>query len=617
MRHSSSTAVRALLVLGFTMGLSSCGGGAHDAVRGEQPAASDAMGRSTIKPVEGASSPLVVDWKSEERADLEEAVHDGVAVVAWDDKGLRLLRKCKLAGDYGYLPVQIKKDVVRLETADEVKASLPLGGLGIAGKIGGGFEKGTTLDIALAMVGKRRTTWNDVKHDDLTGPCEGATHYVRALLVGAFAMKTGTQAKAEAAVEIFGAGVNGGSGSSKDVGSADGRLDACEKATGDEAKPLGQCAAILRLELEPIGTGPSTAISTPTKGAHEQPEIKSEIVEGCPEGYVSAGGACKKNKPELPHLCAPGDGADCEAQCAKGNAPSCDRLGSLIASGKKGPPDPAAANAAFEKACSGGFANGCTNLGIHLLYGANRDPGKAVKMLQTGCSHGSARACELAGESAMNGVGGPKDAVAALRLYAKGCDGGDYIACTNAGFLYTGAGGAAVERNDARAIEYGRRACFGGEATACGNIGYKVELGEGIGADPGVAATLYERACRLSARECFRAGLLFEAGANGVPRDDKKAKALLDLSCRSGGGLEQIACVVGASVYGGSPAQKGGLEHTVSMMQPQCDAKEGRACAFLGIAQYGLGQKADAAKNLKLSCGFKDGLGCDLAKKLK
>jgi hypothetical protein len=197
-------------------------GGVPGATPPDAPTAAEATGRLSVKAVSGPSAPLIVDWKAEQRADLEEVIADGVAIVAWDDQGLRLLRRCRLDGEYGYLPIQVKKDVVRLESAEDVAANLPLGGIGIAGKIGGEFEQGTTLDIAMAMVGKRRTTWNDVTTADLKGSCEGASHYVRAILVGAFAMQTGARAKARAAAVIFGAGVQGGSSSSKDVGTSDG-----------------------------------------------------------------------------------------------------------------------------------------------------------------------------------------------------------------------------------------------------------------------------------------------------------------------------------------------------------------------------------------------------------
>lgn len=631
------------------------GCGAGSALRPEQPTAADATGRSTVAAVEGPSSPLIVDWKAEQRADLEEVIHDGIAVVSWDKQGLRLLKRCHVAGDYGYLPVSVKKDVVRLETADDVQASLPLGGLGIAGKIGGGFSSGTTLDIALAMVGKRRTTWNDVTQDELTGKCDGATHYVRAILVGAFAMKTGSRAKAAAAAEIFGAGTSGESSSSKDVATSDGKLDACEGTTGNEETPPAHCQAILRLELEPIAKAGTSPTKQPEKPGQNPPTVKPDVTEGCADGFVFSGGACKKARPDLAHACAPDDGPDCEAQCEKGDATSCDRLGALVSAGKHGAADPKKALTLFEKACDGGYADGCTNLGVSLLIGGSPDPARAAAVLEKACQSGSARACGIAGELAMNDSppatpeepdapvdegsmpggspgkpsfvqkgsanvptsGGPiKDAKKALRFMVKGCEGGNMISCTNAGFLYAGGGGASVPRDDKKALTYGRRACFGGNATACGNAGYKIELGQSVKADPKQALSLYDRACRLSPGECFRSGMLLSVGATGVAKDDKKAKALLTKSCASGNGIEALACVVGKLLYGESKAPAAsGLAHVASIMKPQCDQKDARACTFLGIAEIGKGQKAPGKAHLAAACKLGDSLACALAKR--
>src|SRR5262245_25107738 len=128
------TALAALVVAGC--------GGPGTAVRPDQPNAADATGRLTIKAVDGPATPLIVDWKAEQRADLEEVIHDGVAIVAWKDDGLHLLKRCRLKGEYGYLPIQVKKDVVRLESAEDVAANLPLGGIGIAGKMDGKSARG-------------------------------------------------------------------------------------------------------------------------------------------------------------------------------------------------------------------------------------------------------------------------------------------------------------------------------------------------------------------------------------------------------------------------------------------------------------------------------------------
>src|SRR5687767_6965097 len=71
----------------------------------DQPKAAASTGRHGVVAVEGPTSPLIVDWNPEQRADLEEAIRDGVAVMAFDESGLKLLKGCRLSGDYGYLGV--------------------------------------------------------------------------------------------------------------------------------------------------------------------------------------------------------------------------------------------------------------------------------------------------------------------------------------------------------------------------------------------------------------------------------------------------------------------------------------------------------------------------------
>jgi TPR repeat protein len=378
---------------------------------------------------------------------------------------------------------------------------------------------------------------------------------------------------------------------------------------------------LLRLELEPIakqGSGKKAAPAAAKGGPKADPEVKAEAVEGCPPGFVFSGGACKKGGSDRPHACNPTDAAECQAQCGKGDAASCDRLGSLTLSGKAGAPDAAKAQAAFEKSCNAGYANGCANLGIGYLFGKDRDPAKATAALEKGCMGGSARACDVAGGAALAGLTGPKDAVKALKMFVKGCEGGNFQACTNAGFLYAGGGGAGVQRDDKKALEYGSRACFGGNAMACGNAGYKIELGQSVVADPKLALKFYDRACKLDSGQCFRNGFLYLTGASGIKRDDAKAKGFLERACQGGSGVETLACVVSASMFGGTrQASAGGLSHTVSIMKPQCETKEGRACSFLGIAEVGLGKRGPGIGHLREACKYKDPLGCFLAEGLE
>src|SRR5690606_8597226 len=114
----------------------------------------------TVVVVEAPGQPLVVDWQPEQRGDLEVAMREGVAVVGFGPKGLRLLPDCRIDGAYGFIGVNTKEQVVRLLSSEEVQANLAADAAGILARLGG--ELGTTqaLDVAIVMVGKRRTTWS-------------------------------------------------------------------------------------------------------------------------------------------------------------------------------------------------------------------------------------------------------------------------------------------------------------------------------------------------------------------------------------------------------------------------------------------------------------------------
>src|SRR5687768_4707056 len=81
-----------------------CGGagGAARAIRPEATTGSSALGESTeCRDVSRGSKPLVVDWKPEQRGDLEVAMSEGVAVVAYDCQRMELLTDCRVEGSYG------------------------------------------------------------------------------------------------------------------------------------------------------------------------------------------------------------------------------------------------------------------------------------------------------------------------------------------------------------------------------------------------------------------------------------------------------------------------------------------------------------------------------------
>jgi TPR repeat protein len=594
--------------------------------------AAEATGRVSVVPVAGPTVPFIVDWKAEDRGDLEEAIADGVAVVAFDAQGLRLLKRCHLKGDYGYLPLEPKQDVVRFDSARDVQANLPVGGAGLVAKIGGGFAAGKTLDLAYVMIGKRRTTWTDPTSEDLDGKCEGATHYVRAMTIGAFAMTTGSRQKAHAAAEVFAVSAGGSTSTSSEVATTDGNLTACMGANADSEKPPAGCRSLLRLELEPIvrGDGAKARPAVTAAPAEDKPKARVEARRAidCGPGMAFVDGKCTAGAAaaEAPRFCDPKSFADCDAQCQRGDAPSCDQAGYLMATGAAGPVDDARANALFEKACNADVMNACVNLGLRQLLGtsAKMASARGLLPLDRACKSGEARGCSIVGDALFVGLAGvPKDPPRALKYYARGCDGGDTGACTNLGVLYLGAGGADVPIDRRKALELSTRACFGGDSTACGNTGLMYEFGMGVPQDITKAQALFKRSCGLDGADCLRLGILYQHGT-GFPRNDGLASSLLERSCaevgRAGtGGFPSLACHVQEKVYG-KPARKldaRALDLTVDVMRPQCEQKVARACSFQAVASSALGQPGEVGKLLERGCSLGDPWACDLAKRMK
>lgn len=592
-----------------------------------RPTAAGATGRGSAVAVSGPTVPFIVDWKPEERGDLEEAVGDGVAVVAFDGRGLRLLKRCRLRGDYGYLPLEPKRDVIRFGSARELQANLPVGGAGLALKIGGGFEQGKTLDLAYVMIGKRRTTWSDPTFDDVQGKCEGATHYVRAMTIGAFAMSTGAREKVQAFADVFAVRAGASSSTSGDVTSTDGDLGACMSATLDGDKPPAGCRSLLRLELEPIGAAAPKSAPEDAAGAPAV-RVETKAAVDCGPGMAFTDGKCTvlAASEARPRVCNLDDLVDCDAQCRKGDATSCDQAGYLVATGKAGRVDDALADAYFERACNGDSANACVNLGIRRLFGT---PGRApstsgLTLLDKACRQGEPRGCTVVADALWQGIAGaPKKLAVAVRYYTLGCNGGDAHACTNLGTLYMGAGGPEVPIDEKKSLDLSVRACNGGISTACGNTGLRYEFGMGVPRNVPQAEALFRRACQLDDADCIRLGILYQHGV-GAKRDDRAAKALFEKSCGAVGvdgtsGFPSLACYVNAKVYGATSGKldPSGLAQTLSVMKPQCDADIARACTFYAVSAYALRRPAEAAPMMKRGCALGDPWACDLDKRMK
>jgi hypothetical protein len=555
--------------------LVACGAGsAAEAVRPEAPSASKALNEAECRDVAKGGEPLVVDWKPEQRGDLEVAMKDGIAIVSYSCKGIQILTECKLDGDYGYIGMTRREQVVRLQNADEVRANLPLSGVAIAAEL----ERGSSLDIAMILVGKRRTTWDEPAFEDLEGSCDGATHFVRGATVGAFAMTTGSQAKARAAAEIFGAGTEGGSSSAKQTQNRDGAVADCQKATPDSPKAPDQCGAPIRLVLSPLSKGRAGAAAEPVAKAAEPVEKSA-----CPSGMVFSEGKCTRQAEATAYECEPSNTSECTAQCDKGNAPSCGHLGSsLLSKGERGPATAAlkkacdgehmrscallgasgadaGSSALLQKSCDGGEALGCKELGKRYLAGSAdtaKDEAKASALLRQACDGADDEACALlAGQS--------RDPMKAAQLYKRACDGGHTAACASAGKLYE----YGAMRNPVLASMVYQRGCLRGSGEACSGWG-RTQLER----SPDSAKRSFEMACNFrDPLGCAALKVLFGSSRAFVP--DPRAQMAMQEACRRGSDADCVSSGL-LDAARGLPAAKVDLQRA-------CTRGSAFACATL------------------------------------
>jgi hypothetical protein len=464
-----------------------CGNGsvARD-VEPKSPTYAQVAGAQTTTALPGASEPLVVDWSPEQRSDLEVVTKDTLAIVSYDERGLRLLKQCSARGSYGFKGVTRKERVIHMKDADEVRANLPLNGLAL---VGGEIQRGRTVDIALVIVGKKLASRPALARDVLRGDCNGATHYVQALTTGAFAMTTSTGARLESAAQIFSASANASSSSATEQRNRDGDLATCERAHATDDDPPDQCGAILRVELR--------AIDAPV-------EKDARLGHTCPKDMVYSEDRCTARP--ATRVCDRTDVEGCIAGCAASELESCSRLGALSMAGKIPVASLDAASGAMRKGCEGGSGTACLAVGVHLEYPGGGKPDRADlarPYYERGCDLGELRTCNNLGVSLRAGDHGlPKDEPSALTLFRQACNGGLPYGCVNLGTAKRdGVGGPpdakAAEKAFARARAVGQDVCESGDPEGCAALGGMYQSGNGVPKDPNQARAYFQRGCDL------------------------------------------------------------------------------------------------------------------------
>lgn len=400
--------------------------------------------------------PYVVDWAGVDRADLREVEQSGVIVVKHDCDVLRVLTDCKLSGHYGFVGMTREESLVELETAADVRANLPFSGVDLSAQL----TQDSSLVLAFAHAGKAVAQLGE--RPQLTGACSGATHYVRGIYQGAFAMETSQRGAARTAAEVLAASAEASAGGQHHMRVTAGVPASCELARPDSSAPPAGCDIPVRLELRLLSELHANEAS---------PEEATDFV-GCPDGFVEVEGRCHVRTSELAYACTPSDLAECARECERGNAVSCARQAYLLQLTEQ-PSDAMyrAARQLYERACAAGVQHGCSGLGVFYrrgLGGLTADPKRAFDLQNAACRAGEMRGCSSLGVFFDDGVVVAANADEAFKLYDRACQSGLAVACSNLGTLHRD--GRGTPPSDANAVSYFERACLSRSPAGCDNL---------------------------------------------------------------------------------------------------------------------------------------------------
>ncbi len=521
--------------------------------------------------------PYVIDWKADERVRLEKQIDQGGAVVAVTEEGPTVLSRCRLESGYTYNSVTPRDEHLMMNNRASLAANLPIAAL----TVGAEFETGTAVELDWMMVGMVTFNAPDAALE-LVGDCEGATHYVAEVVLGAFEVRSSNSIGGAAKVGA----VKLSNGQSIDLSRRDGNMEACKQARADQETPPSECATMVQVELLPLRGTKASKSARPT----------------CQEGFEWNGSSCVERAQASRvggYECDAENPAECAEQCAAGNANSCFHAGqSRLAAGASDAIEyleracndqrPVAAACAElgnlqaqrgewrqaaqlrGKACNHGSADGCADFAAQALaaLGVSRaDASQAVLPARRACSLGSPSGCGTVARLELFGPDGVRRQASEVTAgLVAACEAGDRAACVDLVSIRE-YGLASYQKSAAEALKaYSAECQARGTPMGCVRGGLLIERGGSSQRAREAALEMYARGCdsealdwcadepslraslpasalddeavvRLacgsftaSALSCYNAALILESSF-GAEGSEQKAKRFLDLAC--------------------------------------------------------------------------------------
>ena len=259
-----------------------------------------------------ADRPFIIEWDATDLSQFESVTTSDIVFVRYEGCELRVIDSCRNDSVTGALGAYKTVDwtsgsVEKMDISNEgeLYAKLPLG----AATLGGRVSAGEQFHMEYFVSGVRTATRPAVYRADLDtiAGCKGATHFVYAYQLGAFALGSKKNINAEANATVWGFG---GGGSSKQSNAAEKRAGLLESCRGESAKETQTCKAPIRLTLREIDAG-------------SNPDAKAAVAPETPDALNLAGkidAKMKRSEKAQGHIEAAGakssarDGKGCVAE---------------------------------------------------------------------------------------------------------------------------------------------------------------------------------------------------------------------------------------------------------------------------------------------------------------
>ena len=235
-------------------------------------------GQAKCKVAASHESPLVTEWPASEKANLEAQLRSGAVVVSYSGCEMRMLSHCRVRGTYQWRRTTTSTDVVEIRNADDLYAKLPLGAVSLEGEL----ERTGRLAVQTTVSGQMQLAEFDPRWVPADGSCQGATHVVGALSVGAFKLRSGGTLDASGSVDVQSVGAASGRSQREESIVREAGVPArCEESTDTAAHV--ECASPIQVFLRALPAtladrGPAGYVKV--KFLPVQPNVRWDVAVG-------------------------------------------------------------------------------------------------------------------------------------------------------------------------------------------------------------------------------------------------------------------------------------------------------------------------------------------------